>query len=178
MTCYGSVELARNFRVVRKNLLTIAEEIPEAQYDFRPAPEARSVREMLGHILAISRGNYEGHAVRKMTTFAGMDYAVLSRERAEEARRIAALPKAQILDLLKADGAQWGAYLDQATEADLSVIVPFPPPAVPATKSRLEMLLSAKEHEMHHRGQLMVYERLLGIVPHLTRARQERQAGR
>ncbi|MGH9629396.1 MAG: hypothetical protein ACRD7E_13835, partial [Bryobacteraceae bacterium] len=37
-----------------------------------------------------------------------------------------------------------------------------------ATKSRLEDLLSAKEHEMHHRAQLMLIERMLGIVPHLT----------
>lgn len=31
-----------------------------------------------------------------------------------------------------------------------------------------------KEHEMHHRGQLMLIERILGIVPDLTRQRQER----
>jgi len=36
------------------------------------------------------------------------------------------------------------------------------------------MLLSVKEHEVHHRGQLMLTERMLGIVPHLTRARQNR----
>ena len=41
-------------------------------------------------------------------------------------------------------------------------------------KSRLEMLLSAKEHEMHHRAQLMLIERQLGIVPHLTRQMQAR----
>ena len=34
--------------------------------------------------------------------------------------------------------------------------------------------MSVKEHEMHHRGQLMLIERMLGIVPHLTRARQNR----
>jgi uncharacterized damage-inducible protein DinB len=38
-----------------------------------------------------------------------------------------------------------------------------------ATKSRFEMLLGSKEHEMHHRGQLMLIERQIGIVPHLTR---------
>jgi len=27
---------------------------------------------------------------------------------------------------------------------------------------------------MHHRGQLMLIERMLGIVPHLTRQMQER----
>jgi uncharacterized damage-inducible protein DinB len=40
------------------------------------------------------------------------------------------------------------------------------------------MLLGAKEHEMHHRGQLMVIQRLLGITPHLTRNRQAAQAAR
>ena len=31
-----------------------------------------------------------------------------------------------------------------------------------------------KQHEMHHRAQVMVYQRLLGLVPHLTRERQAR----
>ena len=31
------------------------------------------------------------------------------------------------------------------------------------------MILGVKEHEMHHRGQLMVMERMVGVVPHLTR---------
>jgi uncharacterized damage-inducible protein DinB len=48
----------------------------------------------------------------------------------------------------------------------------------PATKSRFEMLLSPKEHEMHHRAQLMVVQRMLGITPHLTRQMQERMAQR
>jgi uncharacterized damage-inducible protein DinB len=38
------------------------------------------------------------------------------------------------------------------------------------------MLIGTKDHEMHHRGQLMVMERMLGIVPHLTRSRQASRA--
>ena len=38
------------------------------------------------------------------------------------------------------------------------------------------MIMSVKEHEMHHRGQLMLIERMLGIVPHLTRQMQQRMA--
>jgi uncharacterized damage-inducible protein DinB len=38
------------------------------------------------------------------------------------------------------------------------------------------MILSVKEHEMHHRGQLMLVERIVGIVPHLTREMQARMA--
>ena len=41
---------------------------------------------------------------------------------------------------------------------------------------RFEMLLGTKEREIPHRAQLMVTERLLSIVPHLTRNRQ-RPAG-
>jgi uncharacterized damage-inducible protein DinB len=38
------------------------------------------------------------------------------------------------------------------------------------------MLLGAKEHEMHHRGQLMTVQRMIGQVPHLTRQMEERMA--
>jgi hypothetical protein len=31
---------------------------------------------------------------------------------------------------------------------------------------------------MHHRGQLMLLQRMIGIVPHLTRQRQEQMAAR
>jgi uncharacterized damage-inducible protein DinB len=43
-------------------------------------------------------------------------------------------------------------------------------------KSRFEQLLGVKEHEMHHRAQLMLIERQLGIVPHLTRQFNDRTA--
>ena len=46
----------------------------------------------------------------------------------------------------------------------------------PASKTRFEMLLGPKEHEMHHRAQLMVLQRMIGQVPHLTRLMQERMA--
>ena len=44
MTYYGAKNLADNFRTVRKNTLTIANEIPEEQYDFKAAPGVMSVR--------------------------------------------------------------------------------------------------------------------------------------
>ncbi len=46
----------------------------------------------------------------------------------------------------------------------------------PARRSRFEMILSVKEHEMHHRGQLMLVERMVGIVPHLTGQFEQRMA--
>jgi uncharacterized damage-inducible protein DinB len=52
----------------------------------------------------------------------------------------------------------------------------MPPGTQPATKTRFEMLMAPKEHEMHHRGQLMLVQRMIGLVPHLTRQQQERFA--
>ena len=48
----------------------------------------------------------------------------------------------------------------------------FPPPVQPSQRTRFEMLLAVKEHEMHHRAQLMLIQRMIGIVPHLTRQRE------
>ena len=52
----------------------------------------------------------------------------------------------------------------------------MPPGMTPESKTRFEMLMGVKEHEMHHRGQLMLIERMIGIVPHLTREMQARMA--
>ena len=47
MTYYGAKELAASFRTVRKNTIQIAEEIPETKYEFRAAPDTRSVAQTL-----------------------------------------------------------------------------------------------------------------------------------
>ena len=174
MTYYGKNDLARSFRTVRRNTLTVAEEIPEDQYRFRPAPDSRSVAEILSHLIVSARGSYDAHAVRKIKTFVGVDFAAIARRRQEEEKQIVA--KADILDGLRRDGEAWGRYLDTPPEDEMAEILPFPEGAEPPVKSRFEMLLSVKEHEMHHRAQLMVIQRLLGMVPHLTRQRLARAA--
>ena len=58
----------------------------------------------------------------------------------------------------------------------MSEQVEYPEGMEPRVKSRFEMLSAPKEHEMHHRGQLMVVERMLDITPHLTRHMEERIA--
>jgi uncharacterized damage-inducible protein DinB len=88
--------------------------------------------------------------------------------------------KADIVALLRETGDQFAALLEQQADSSLAVPVQQMPGAQPASKTRFEMLMSAKEHEMHHRAQLMLIERMLGLVPHLTREREARmaQAGR
>ena len=84
--------------------------------------------------------------------------------------------KAEIVAFLEREGARFSTFVGGASDAFLAELVTMPPGANPPTKSRFEMLLSPKEHEMHHRGQLMMLERMIGVVPHLTRRSQERAA--
>jgi uncharacterized damage-inducible protein DinB len=82
--------------------------------------------------------------------------------------------KAEIVQFLTVSGEDFASWLDTVTPEFLAETVTEPDGKT--TRTRFQMLLGAKEHEMHHRGQLMLIERQLGIVPHLTRQFQERVA--
>lgn len=174
MTYYGAKELAAAFRTVRKNTIQIAEEIPENQYGFCPAPGCRSVAETLVHIAVIPRVQKQVQFEERRTSLVGFDFfGVMGALQAEAAKPRS---KAEILDLLRREGEEFAALLEGAAEAFLGEQVEYPQGMMPPAKSRFEMLTGVKEHEMHHRGQLMIAERMLGITPHLTRAMEERIA--
>ena len=112
--------------------------------------------------------------MERRTTLEGFDFPSLMRRAAAEEQQPRS--KKQIIELLRGNGEEWAGWLAGLSDAFLREPVQMPPGASPAAKSRLEMILSVKEHEMHHRGQLMLIERMLGIVPHLTREMQARMA--
>lgn len=169
MNYYGAAQSAASFRTVRQNTVQIAEEIPADQYGFTPAPGTRSIAATLAHIAIFPQFQMSLHGGDARSNFDGFDFmAVLGSLGEQEA---AERTPAQLVDLLKTEGEVFATFLDGLSEDFLAQPFAMPPGAEPATKSRLEMLLSVKEHEMHHRGQLMLTERLIGLVPHLTRAR-------
>jgi uncharacterized damage-inducible protein DinB len=174
VTYYGGKDLAESFRTVRKNTIAIAQDLPESKYGFRAAPDTRSVGELLVHIAEGYKFQYQVHAQEKRTTIAGFDFAALMKSMHAEEK--VARNKEQIIALLQSSGDLFAGWLEGLPESFLAEQVAMPPGATPASKSRFEMVLGVKEHEMHHRGQLMMIERMLGIVPHLTRAYQARQA--
>jgi uncharacterized damage-inducible protein DinB len=173
MTYYGGSNLAASFRTVRANTIKIAEDIPENKYSFKAAPDIKSVGALLVHVGLGPTFQSFIHQ-NKIDDLMKVNFPELvARISAEEAKP---RNKAEIVSFLTNDGEKFAAYLESLPEAFLAEQVKMPPQAQPATKSRLEMLMSVKEHEMHHRGQLMLIERVLGIVPHLTRQFQERMA--
>jgi uncharacterized damage-inducible protein DinB len=169
MSVYGGKEMAVAFRLVRKNTIQIAEDIPEDKYDFVPAAGVKPVGKTLTHI-ATSPLLWPELAKEGLTTFVGFDFTTI-RERfaAEEAKTRS---KAEILELLRSEGEKFAAWLESLSDEFLAVGVTDGDGKT--VKTRFERLLGAKEHEMHHRGQLMLVERQLGITPHLTRQTEER----
>src|ERR1700733_3610465 len=98
MNYYGAKELAESFRTVRKNTITIAQEIGEEHYGFRATPDTRSVAELLTHITLASKLQEHIQGELKLTTLAGFDFPgfllpILAEEKTPRT-------KAEIVDLL------------------------------------------------------------------------------
>lgn len=169
MLPYGPAELAASFRTVRKNTILIAEDIPEDKYDFEPAAGVRTLAQMMVHIAVSTRLWQELNDIN-LKSIESYDFVgAFAANSAEEAKTRS---KAEIIALLKSTGEGFATFLEGVSDEFLAEKVDQPGGA--GAKTRLESLMGAKEHEMHHRGQLMLAERQIGIVPHLTRIRQER----
>jgi uncharacterized damage-inducible protein DinB len=134
MTYYGAQHLADSFRTVRRNTITLAEEIPADKYDFKAAPAVRSVAEHLTHVAVMPRWQIRLHTEGvSFIDFASFG-AALARAAAEEQLL---RTKDEILDALRDGSEQFGSFIESLDGA-----------------------------------QLMLLQRLLGIVPHLTRQRE------
>jgi uncharacterized damage-inducible protein DinB len=174
MTYYGAKEIAASFRTVRNNTLKIAEEIPEEKYSFRPAEGSRTVAQTLIHISNIHRFALAIHRDNVLSTMEGFNFmAFIGPVVASEQDT---MTKAQIIARLTGAGEEFETWVKSLSDDFLGQSVTMPPGGNPASRSRFDLLIAVKEHEMHHRGQLMLMERLIGITPHLTREAQARRA--
>ena len=168
MHSYGAKNLADSWRTVRKNTVQIAEEIPEDQYGMQVASETMTVGQMLAHMACATYWVEQAHFVEHLTEIDGAKFGAWFGTIGAQAAALTT--KDSIVNALKTHGDAYATHLDAMSAAQLAEMVALPG----SSKSRFEMLLGVKEHEMHHRAQLMQLQRMIGIVPHLTRARQAR----
>jgi len=169
MNYYGPSNMAESWRTVRRNTVQVAEDIPEDKYSYRASADTMSVAELLAHLAATPTWAEQCHFVKKTTAITMEDFGAFMGEVGKASAALTT--KAAIVDALKASGEAFAKGLDGMTDAQLGEAVTLPN----GSKTRFEMLLGVKEHEMHHRAQLFLIERMIGIVPHLTRARMARQ---
>ncbi len=174
MVNYGAKELANAFRTVRGNTIQTAQEIPEDKYDFSAAPGVRTVRELLRHVAFLNMLHYDFHRDQRVSTLQGYDFPKLMGRITAEGDKLHG--KDDIVAALEQNGEAFATWLESLTPDFLNETYTDHMGQNP--RSRFEHLLSAKEHEMHHRGQLMLIQRMLGVTPHLTRQMQERMRAR
>lgn len=146
--------------------------MPESHCRHVAEHECKPVGRRFVHIAITPRFYDETHRKQRRTTRQGFDFVALSKIVEDDENKPRS--KAQIVELLRTKGIQFAAWLETLNPEFLAEMVTEGDGK--SAKSRFEWLIGAKEHEMHHRAQLMLIERQLGIVPHLTRQRNERLA--
>ena len=154
-------EICGQWQDVRNGLIKEAELIPAEQFEFRAAPETRSVIQLLHHIIEAERV-LAGEICRDNTNFQ-RGFPALIAEHAGHVKEAAT--KDAVLELLRSSLEDTTALIGGFGEANFDKIMT----RFDGKQVRKSLMVSfIVAHEMYHRGQLTVYQRLLGIEPALT----------
>jgi uncharacterized damage-inducible protein DinB len=160
---YGPRQLAQGMRAIRANTILMAEDIPADKYDFRATPSTRSIAETLVHIAWLSSSDRAIHDEARIATVEGYDFgALMARSRVDERRPRS---KAEIIEYLRAEGDRHADWLETRPDAFMAERVEIPGGA---SASRFEWFLATREHELQHRAQLTVLQRIIGLEPRFT----------
>jgi uncharacterized damage-inducible protein DinB len=164
-------QICEQWQDVRNGLIKEVELIPAVQFEFRAAAETRSVLELLQHIIESERV-LVGEICRDNTNFA-RGFPAMIADFAPNVRE--AKTKEEVIDLLRSSLDESKAKACEFGDANLDqMMTRFDGKQAP----RVGMLNFTIAHEMYHRGQLTVYERLLGIEPALTQFFKKAMASR
>lgn len=166
--------ILESFKTVRDNTIEVARDIPEDKYTFRATDQTNTVFDQLLQVIRTTEF-MTALALRKEPV--NME----TKSRDEWLKELLTTDlasiktKDQIVAVLKSSFDGIVARVSAANEAYLNETFLAPDGK---TKVRLWVIQCAKEQEMVLRGQLFLMERMLGIVPHLTRRQMEVEAER
>jgi uncharacterized damage-inducible protein DinB len=157
-----SVEaIIANWREVRSGLIDEASQIPADKFSFQAAEGMRSVGQLLQHLVE-SQKFLVGEACRNDTNLLRKSFAEQIKDYAPNVRDVN--DKDGILNLLGTAMDDAEKQLLGASDEMRNMMTRFDGKQMPKSA----FMSFAIAHEMYHRGQLTVYERLLGIEPVLT----------
>jgi len=123
----------------------VAEQMPEDQYDFRPEKDAMTFGGQLLHIV-----DNISFLTRLISGESKMFY---DREKTEE------LKKDQIIKILENANNYVGKLIAEISPDDLNAGIEFR--KLEMSKENIFYLL--RDHQVHHRGQCVVYLRMAGV---------------
>ncbi|MGD8868639.1 MAG: DinB family protein [Gemmatimonadales bacterium] len=148
---------------VRQGLIEELENIPDDRFDFRPTPEVRSVAELTQHILEVAL-MMTGELTRPDTDFRRAPWPELLDLYAAHVGEVTS--KRELIELLEESFQEAEQKFIEAGELHMVQLIE----RFDGEKgTRLAWLNHGIAQEMYHRGQVVTYERLMGIEPALTR---------
>jgi uncharacterized damage-inducible protein DinB len=154
--------LVENWKEVRSGFIEEVSQIPPEQFSFRATPDTRSIGELVRHVVE-SQKTLVGEASRSETNLMRQSFADHIKEYASEVASVQG--KNGLMELLRGSMETSEASIRGAGDQLNATMRRFDGKEM----TKLEFLQFAVSHEMYHRGQLTVYERLLFIEPALTR---------
>ena len=155
-------EIWFGWQEVRSGLIKEVESIPADQFGFRPAEVSRSVLEILQHIVETER---------VLSSEICCDDTNLKRAPLELVAQHAGQVKAAdtkdaILELLRSSLTESMHRIREFGDEKLEQMMPESNGKQLVKRAMLNLVVG---HEMYHRGQVTVYQRLLGVEPVLTK---------
>ena len=150
-----------SWREVRAGLIDEASHIPADKFSFRAADGMRTVAELLQHLVE-SQKFLVGEACRPDTNLLRKSFAENIKDYAPNVREVN--DKDGVLQLLATAMDDTDKELREHPDEMKNTMKRFDGKEM----TKLAFMSFAIAHEMYHRGQLTVYERLLGIEPVLT----------
>lgn len=126
-------------------ILAAAEQMPEADYGFKPTPEVRSFGQLVGHVAN----------AQFMICAAALGEASAATQNYEQVTG-----KAALIEGLRASGAVCDRAYAQSDEAALQMEQLFG-----QERTRMYALVLNAAHNLEHYGNLVTYLRLKGMVP-------------
>lgn len=142
-TAVGSV--TSTYAPVRAYLLAAAEQMPEADYGFKPTPDVRSFGQLIGHI-ANAQFMICSLALGE-TSPATQNYEQVTA-------------KAALIEALRASNAVCDRAYQQSDESAMQMGNLFG-----QQRTRLGMLVLNAAHDFEHYGNIVTYMRIKGMVP-------------
>jgi uncharacterized damage-inducible protein DinB len=150
----AAADLLMPFSNMEKQVVSLAKEVPEEKYGWRPAPGVRSFREVFLHIA------YGNHLMLNITN--GLKGDDLQKAIAEQMKSEGeGLTKDQVIEKLTESFGAVRSVLESARATMLSRDINF---FGTATTQR-GVLTSIDTHIAEHLGQAIAYARMNGIVP-------------
>lgn len=164
-------EALQRWYAVRRGLIREVSNIPATRLTFRATLEARSIMDLVHHVLELSIITVE-ELLREDTNIERASLSQLANVYAPNITRADSQEK--LVNLLVEQYRDAETRLREVGDLHMLQLVT----RLDGTRdTRLALFQEALQHEMYHRGQLTVYARLIGLEPALTRDRHTAMSG-